>query len=1044
MQLDKQQARAVETVGTNILVSASAGAGKTGVLVSRLIKRCLVDKVSLDEILAVTFTAAAAGEMKNRVAARLQEEYTKEGADKEWIEKQMVLLATANITTIDAFCKTIIEKYYNVIGLDPAIPKNILDDGHKQNLFALSIQKAIEEMNVIDHDSLIKCLEYLSTRSEDYGTLQSLIYKIMIVSESTDDPSAWLQESYNKLDPDSCLHDETIRYYFYEQIRIHLLAVTNCLSIMENLALLDEKLAPKVNDIILIRKKMESLLDNINDNNYELLVDRLLNFSLELKTPTNGKNLEYSNVRKEFTAKLSKLSETLYDLKTYKEDSKEIMPIASTIISLVELTANHFKEAKLKEAGMDFSDMERYAYNILIKDNGAISKIYQNTFKEVMVDEFQDTSTLQNEIIKLIAAPGTIFRVGDVKQSIYRFRQAKPDLMRSLFHEEDEEVIVLEHNYRSKNNIVEFCNTLFKKIMNVPGCKDAYDEKDTVTVGTDRQVLKEPDPVKFVLVNKDTCEEAITLKQAKAYYISQEILRLHAEQGIPFKNFAVLVRSHTDKSTLRYAFDRFNVPYDIDAREGFFKTALCQTILSLLRVIVDQKDTLSLLAVVTSKLYDLSDEDLAKIKIEHGSMYTGLQKVHPEIFEDLNSFLDIASRDGLTALLNAISTKNDFYNRMSPKDQANFDFLYEKTITLEQKSHSIYDLMEFMEASVDEKSTEAMSRNRDDDVVTVTTIHQSKGLQYKVVFLWSTSQNKMMDFSSPILVDEALGLGFNHLDMPYRTVRPTMQRIAMEYKQNIEDLEEFTRLLYVALTRAEEKLYIVDNVENRKKAHEEFNLASLNNRKGMTGLILTALNSIPNLFDIVEVGLYDLDTENKESTNTATVLPTFDLDVKVYPASIRPSEKEFNRLPNLTSKIAGGKSHGTLMHEVLAELPNREWTMEDLRQYDLRDSAKEHILNFSDSDIYQEALSMKIYKEYPFFVKEGDTYIQGVIDFLAINEKEIILLDFKTDSASISDIQKMYREQLMTYTHALSLLYPNHEIRTYIYSLSHDKNILIV
>ncbi len=1044
MPLDKNQTKAVQTVGTNILVSASAGAGKTGVLVSRLIKRCLVDKVSLDEILAVTFTAAAAGEMKNRVASRLQEEYQKEDSDKEWIEEQMVLLATANITTIDAFCKTIIEKYYNVIGLDPAMPKNILDSGRQQLLFDESLQHAIKDIDAINHDELLNLLEYISTRSEDYDALSSIVNKIMLVSEGTGNANEWLDKAYRDLDPTICMHDETIYTNFIEQIRVKLLSVKNNLGVMHSLALNDEKLAKDINQIAVAEEKIKSLFATLEERNYEFFIERLITYSLDTKTPTNSKNELYTKTRKAYQDGLTNLSKIIYDLNTYKEDSKDIMPIASTLISLVKLTSQYFKEAKKKEACMDFSDMESYAYDILVKDDYAISKIYQSTFKEVMVDEFQDTSTLQNEIIKLIAKPGTIFRVGDVKQSIYRFRQAKPDLMRSLFHEEGEEVIVLEHNYRSKNNIVDFCNRLFGRIMNVDGCKDRYDEKDTVTVGTEGQKLLEPDPIKFVLTAEnveDKKDRKYTPKQAKAFYIASEIQRLHNEQDIPFKNFAVLVRGHQDKSILRYAFDAFNIPYDIDAREGFFKTALCQTILSLLKVILDKNNTLALLAVVHSKLYDLSDTDLANLKIQYGSFYKGIKESRPDIFEDLDTFKEIADKDGLTALLNAISTKNDFYNRISSKDQANFDFLYEKTVTLEQRTHSIYDLLDFMHASVDEKSTEAMSRNRDDDVVTVTTIHQSKGLQYKVVFLWSTSANKVMDFSSPILVNESLGLGFKHLDLPYRTERPTMVRLAIEHHDNIEDLEETTRLLYVALTRAEEKLYIVDSADNAVEYVEDFNLATLNNRKGMSGLILAALRSIPNLFEIDYVFVDDLQIPNKVVTKQSEELPTFDLDVEIHPHSIRPSEKECSRLPKLTSKISLGKSHGTTMHAIIEELPNKIWEKDDLASYHISEHAKEHILNFAQSDIYKEALTMEIHKEYPFFVKDENTYIQGIIDFLAINETDIILIDFKTDSASIETIQETYREQLLTYTHALNLLYPDKKVHTYIYSLSHDKNI---
>ena len=1041
MPFDKNQSLAVNTVGTNILVSASAGAGKTGVLVSRLIKRCLVDHVSLDEILAVTFTAAAAGEMKNRVAFRLQEEYQKDDSDREWIEKQMVLLATANITTIDAFCKTIIEKYYNVIGLDPAMPKNILDDGRKQILFSNALHKAIEIIDSQHHQDLLNVLEYLSVRSEDYDSLQTIINKIITVSEGTDDCEAWLRHAYSSLSVDICMHDEEIRNHFLAQLKIHMLSLQNSLSSMKSYAVLDEKLSLKIDEITKVENRLSFVMSALEDNDYEQFVDRLITASLDFKTPSNGKNIEYTAVRKKFTDTLKVLSKNLYDLQTYKEDSKDIQPIAKTLLDIVCLTASLFEEEKKKEVCMDFSDMEKYAYQILTKDNFAISKIYQNTFKEVMVDEFQDTSTLQNEIIKLLAKQGTIFRVGDVKQSIYRFRQAKPDLMRSLFTEENEKTIVLEHNYRSKDTIVKFCNALFSRVMNIDGCKDTYDEKDTVTVGTERQIVKEPNPVEFILVEQDQ-EEKIPLKQAKAFYIANKIKELH-EEGIPYKDFCVLVRSHSDKPTLRYAFDLFQIPYDIDAREGFFKTSLCQTIYSLLKAIVNPEDVLSLLAVASSQLYGLNDTELSNLKIQYGSFYKGLKETHSDIFKDLKDFKEIADNNGIVALLTAISQKNDFYNRLTSKDQANFDFLFEKTITLEKNYHSIYDLLDFMEASEDEKSTEAMSKNKDDDVVTVTTIHQSKGLQYKIVFLWSTSQNKQMDFSSPILVDETLGFGFNHIDKPYRTVRPTMVRLAIEHKANIEDLEEFNRLLYVALTRAEEKLYIVDNAEKKVPYEENYNIASLNSRKGMTGLILSAMKEIPDLFVINHVYLNDFSLNKSQYAQEKAVLPTFTLDVPVSDLPVRPSEKETSKLPALTSKMHQGTAYGTSIHEIFEKLPLRTWTTDDLDIYQIPQKTKEQILNFSHSDLYQKGLTMTIHKEYPFFVKNGSSYIQGIIDFLAMNDTEVILIDYKTDNASLEAIANMYHEQILTYKKALTMLYPDKTISTYIYSLSNQEFIEI-
>lgn len=201
----------------------------------------------------------------------------------------MVLLATANITTIDAFCKTIIEKYYNVIGLDPAMPKNIVDSGRQQLLFDESLQHAIKDMDSINHDDLLKLLEYISPRSEDYSTLSTIVNKVMLVSEGTGNADEWLDQAYNNLDPTVCMHDETIRNNFSEHIRIKLLAVKNSLSVMHSLALMDEKLAKDIGQITLAQDKIDSLFETLEEGNYGFFVDRLITYSLDTKTPTNGK-----------------------------------------------------------------------------------------------------------------------------------------------------------------------------------------------------------------------------------------------------------------------------------------------------------------------------------------------------------------------------------------------------------------------------------------------------------------------------------------------------------------------------------------------------------------------------------------------------------------------------------------------------------------------------------------------------------------------------------------------------------------------------------
>ena len=1047
MNMDVYQEMAVRSTGQNILVSASAGAGKTRVLVERLIKRCLEDRVGMDEVLAVTFTAAAAVEMKNRAAKTLQErlQTVNDPQQAEWIRKQMILLDSADITTIDAFCLTIIQKYFSVIGLDPATASNVMDEASVNKYKKAAFFKALQIYDEEHHDMIISLTEMFSPRSEDYETLQGMVDTIIKHADNSFDPEQWISNARLYAAPVkrlSQLPDE-IQTYFYAAYQLMLDTILFHYEDMLKYAPDSDKVMKKYDDLTNAGNQLRNCRQYLESRNYDMFRESFCTFGeMYAATPADTKNIPYKNARDAFYKACDKLSAQLFDSSILISDHNECSSVINALCDIASLTRTLFTEAKRQDACMDFGDMERYALEILNANDQAVSKLYRSRLKEVMVDEFQDTSVLQNEIIKLLAVPGTIFRVGDVKQSIYRFRQAKPSLMRSLMDDPDTLQITLEHNYRSMDTIVNYCNRLFQRLMNTEGCQDSYLERDTVTVGTERQKATDGVPVRFVLINdqEDAAEEeSPQKKELKAMWIAGEMKRMVEEEGRNWKDFAVLVRSHHDKPVLRNVFDRFGIPYDIDAREGFYNSILCSTIRSMLEWMLDRTNMTAGLAVLTSSFCGLDDADLAHLKTGYRSVLTGVRNVYPEIMEEMDELWNVSCTYGITALLTQIALRHHFYDTLPAKEKANFDYLFETAVILEENQGTVYDLLERMQAGTDEKSSDAVSRGKDEQVVTVTTIHQSKGLQYDTVFLWSTEQAKFSDASSMLMADDDLYLSIDHYDMPWRVKRPAAARIASAHKNNLEDIEEYSRLLYVALARAEKRLIIVDAVKKEQEYRDEITLPVLAARKGMSGLILSAMKDVPGLFRIEHLEAENVSQPLQRSSEFVSELPHFKGETDYFAPVMTPSQTEFTSLPDLEmSRRKNSIAFGTRVHEIISALPDRPWTAEDIDPTGLTQEDIMHILAFSDSQLYRKALTMDIYKEYPFYIENKEIRMHGVIDFYAVNETEVLLVDFKTDHTDMNTLVSRYSAQLSAYRRALQQIYPGHTVKAFIWSLQND------
>ena len=1037
--LDEQQMDARDTTGISVIVSASAGAGKTSVLVERLLKRCLVDHVPLERILAMTFTKAAAQEMKSRLASGLSQHLaqaeTKE--ERNWISDQLIALSAAQITTIDSWCLAIIQKYAAVIGLDPAVCTNVLDEGTRQ---VMSHEAFCQCLGSMDMEKAYRLATMFSARSEDYSALEQAVNSVNTHAQSAFDPSAFYQDCRDKYSPVKSLSDfdPDILAAFFDRMILSVSNLNDLLDEMETAAQGDEKVDPKT--LQGVRNGIVNVLDALQQHSWGLYLSALETLAL-LQTSASTKNLPYDRARKDFSARIKALLAGAQDEATLVSDANDMVPIVNDFLDLCENTADTLARMKADNTCMDFSDMERYVLAILQADHGETAARIRDSYDEIMVDEFQDTSTLQNAIINAVAKKDNVFRVGDVKQSIYRFRSARPALMRACLKDPEEKHITLRHNFRSMESIVTFNNILFGSLMNVEGMHDRYTEDDKAAIGRKEQ-QEEPVPVIFTFVSspetqgdEDAEEENEDAKQLKAAWIASHIAAMH-EDGHPFSDFAVLVRSHASKIPLRNAFDDAGIPYDIDAREGFWKSDLCVLIQAMAGWMLNPDDAISMTTVLTSAFCQFSDEELAKMKVGHKTLVQGVREAHPELFEAFARLRQTADKDGIPALMDQIAKTNNFYDLLSDKDQANFDFLCQK-INAKQPV-SLYDFLVMMRNGADEKSSEALSHGTDDDVVRVCTIHQSKGLQYKIVFLWSDSQNRFQDDKAPVIIHDELKLGLGWMDIHTRLKRPTVQELAVSHACNLEDQEEFIRLLYVALTRPQQRLFIVDS-EPKRDYSRSLTRGVIAARRGMSGLILAAMKEGP-YFEVHHESLAAIPKLTKKKTVYPAQLPHMHAQEDINGA-LRPSETEYTSIPPLSrSSHESGKAYGTLMHETIASLPDKVWTMEDIHEGGLTPADQQKLVHFANTALYRQCLQMHIHKEYAFYVIDTESRhaITGAMDFVAEDPGKVIMIDFKTDDANDAEIRKRYQAQIDTYRRALEILYPERVIETYGYSFHNE------
>ena len=869
MQWTTEQESVINHTAGDLLVAAAAGSGKTAVLVQHVISRIMdpVDPVKLSEMVIMTFTEAAAQEMRDRIKAALEEKL-REHPDSAELIREAGSIQNASISTIDAFCKHFITENYAAIDLDPGFRMG--DQGELRLLQGDILEDLLEEEYAAGEADFLHFVDTFAQGKTDAG-IAELIQKLYESAASHPWPEEYL---------DGCLAAESAdgKKFLLEQLAARLRDDAERMGYA--LSICAEPDGP------------ESYLPNVAQEKQALQYAAAAENLSELVLRTQA--IRYDRLKPTKSALKARVTAIRDEV---KKDTKDIagMPVVldpeaeekmeagieCSLRGLVRLTKKfraRYQEEKEKRHVLDFSDLEHKALEILyttdadgVRHPSAIADDVAQQYREILVDEYQDSNFVQEELIRALSAARfgrpDVFQVGDVKQSIYSFRQARPDLFLMKYQDPDYPKIELSRNFRSRNEVVRAVNRVFHRVMRPMLGGIDYNEKVALHYGYPKAPESEDiDPryqteLLLLEVSKETSEELfgaqMSKEEAEAHMIAERIQRLHAD-GVKYRDMVILLRSPGSwADTLVEILGADGVPAYCTSNEGYFDTVEVETVLALLDVIDNPQQDIPLAAVLHSPIYQFTDEELAVLVAHFGSLQAALPQVpaanaadgpsaeneaKPPLAPALQAKLDHFCADlaryramahylSIHELLYRIfdETGYDHYVSAMPagrRRKANLDAMIDMALSFEKTSYKgLFDYIRYIEKlkKYDSDQGEATVFSDQDDLVRIMSIHKSKGLQFPVVFLSGMSRKfNTRSLNEAVLVDAELGIGCDYVDLENKVKIPSLKRAAIRKKLETDQLGEELRVLYVAMTRAEEKLILTATTGDIEKLLQKY------------------------------------------------------------------------------------------------------------------------------------------------------------------------------------------------------------------------------
>ncbi len=923
MRWTKEQKQAIDDRNCNLLVSAAAGSGKTAVLVQRIIDIIVKDKIDINKLLIVTFTRAAAGEMRQRIQNVLSERIENKQGDERYLRKQLSLLNKAFITTMHSFCIDVVRKNFHLLDIDPGF--RIADTTEVEVLKKEAVDEILEKEYEDNEESFISLVESFSSNRND-ERLVDIILRLYSFIQSSPNPRKWLEDSIDMFNIEKNQINNNI---WVKEIKNDLrYDLSKAQDLLEEALKLcnmatgpteyEDAIKDDLKNVEELTKALDLDIDNFYENANSIKHSRFSSIRGKRKEVIDEqiKN-EVKDIRDKYKTIIRQIKESSIEggMNEYVNQLNNLRPIMNKLKDIVFSFSDIYMDKKLDRGILDFNDLEHFAIKAL--EDKDVRETYKKKFEYIFIDEYQDSNLVQETITNNIKKEKNLFMVGDVKQSIYRFRLADPTLFLrkySTYHKDLNSAnrrIDLSKNFRSRDTILSGINYIFKNIMSTDLGEVEYTEDAYLYKGLTFKPINDS-KIELNIIEKNSSEleldeelKEMSYIEVEARIIAQKIKFLlgtktydaknNEYRDIKYRDIVVLLRS--TKSWMPVFEDVFikeGIPLYTDSGAGYFDTLEIKVFMNFLKIIDNRRQDIPLLSVMRSSIGKFTINELIDIRLKNkgGSYYDAIVNYTKDMKDKLSNKLRVFLKDidkwseqarylKLDEFIWRLLIDTGFYHYVGAvpggrNRQANLRILVDRANQFEKTSvNGLFNFIRFIDrlynSSGDMGTAKTLGEN--ENVVRIMSIHKSKGLEFPVVIVGGLGKKfNLRDTYEDILLHRDLGLGPKYVDVDNRIYGKTLPQIAMKKKMKVESLSEEMRILYVAFTRAVDRLILVGSVgklENEcrrwKRGPKTYNLIDAQNYLDWICSVLYNHKDGKVLRELVDVCLKDNTYENYSS-----------------------------------------------------------------------------------------------------------------------------------------------------------------------------------
>ena len=859
----EDQQKVINLHHRNILVSAAAGSGKTAVLVERIIRMVCDEQnpVDIDRLLIVTFTKAAAAEMRERISqgiSAMQEAFP----ESEHIERQAALLHNAQITTIDSFCLYLIKNHFHEIGLDPAF--RVADEGEMKLMKQDVLAELLEEAFAGKEQRFLDCVEFFCPKGKE-KTLEELILRLHSYAGSNPWPLEWLERCRMDYAIQTVEELEASGLGQYVTTYLDKLLKSSLTTLEQAKKLCEEPDGPYMYGE-LIEQELEQLEQMVGCKSltqWERKLETLSFKSLSTKKDpsVNADKREQAKALRGMAKDIVKhMKEQFFgaSLQVSVEQIKRCQEPVNMLLDLTVAFSERLQEKKKERKLLDFSDMEHYALEILLEKEGETtrpSKVaceYREYFHEILIDEYQDSNLVQEYLLRAVSGEEenryNRFMVGDVKQSIYKFRLARPELFIEKYKSYSSEEalcqrIDLSRNFRSCDSVITTVNSVFERLMSEDIGGIVYDDSAALHVGA--KYPENPESMSELLLMDKPCEDSeVDEKEAEGRLLATRIKELRESyrvtdkatgelRPVQYRDMVILLRATKDwDEAFKKVLEQEGIPVYITSKTGYFAATEVQELLQLLRVLDNPRQDIPLFGTMKSLFGGFAEEEIALLRSENkriplwelvcGRAESGNEKCR-RFVDMVGRYRGYAVYMPIRELLQTIVEDFSYLHYVAAlpggsKRKANVEMLFVKAAAFEKTSYfGLFHFIRYIEQlekyEVDYGQEDMLDESA--DVVRIMSIHKSKGLEFPVTFVSGLGKHfNMTDVNKAFLMDMDLGLGTDYVNVKERYRTKAFRRMGLMTKLKEETLAEELRVMYVALTRAREKLIMTATLKD--------------------------------------------------------------------------------------------------------------------------------------------------------------------------------------------------------------------------------------